>query len=232
MSASFRSRGLGAIAALVVGLALASCGSDELETRTFRLRSLNPEQAEQLIRPYVFEEREGAEGEMSLSRNSISVREMPENLDRIQAVLEEYDRNASPLSLRFHLIHASDEPGSDEEIAEITEALRDVLRFPGYRLVGTSVLRVTPGEGSRQRIGGAAGEPYELNVHAVDLWGPPDSATVLVEVRLEDARGDVLWTRVSAPVGETVVIGSGQGSGPEGGTTVILAVSPEQEEVR
>lgn len=214
----------GAFFVLFAGLTLSACGDGEMETRTFRLQSLDASQAEELIRPYVFEEREGAPGELSVSASSLSVRELPENLDRIQAVLEEYDRTPSTLRLRFDLIQATSDSVSDPEIAGITDALRDILRFPGYRLEESSVIAVTPGTISRQMLGGGDGEPYRLEVGVTGLWGPADSLMAQMGVWLDGAGGQqLLATQVSIPVGETVVLGSSRAA--QDGLPVILAVT-------
>lgn len=222
-------RRLAATVVLVLGgLGSASCTDQELETRTFRLQSLRSAEAQELIRPYVYEDREGAPGAMSEAVNGLTVRELPENLERIQAVLEEFDRSQAPLRLRFHLIYADGDTVTDPEIAEITDALRGVLRFDGYRLAGSSVMQVHgPRSSSRQRLGGSEGDAYDLNVWIVDIWGPPDSLMVHLGVELRDPWDELLGTEVSAPVGETVMIGTGQAYQSQGGRTVILAVTPE-----
>lgn len=220
-------RSFGRLAATVTlilaGVLVSGCDSG-LETRTFRLRNLEPEQAMELIRPYVYHERADA----SVSNNAITVRERAENLERVQAVLEEFDRGREPLRLRFHLIYANGDTVTDPEIAEITDALRGVLRFQGYRLAGTSVLQVHNARSySQQRLGGLEGDTYDLNVSIQDIWGPPDSLVVHLGVQLHDPWNELLATEVSAPVGETVVIGTAQGYSSQGGRAVILAVTPE-----
>lgn len=217
--------------ALVALLSVAGCRGPDLETRTFRLRSLDEPDARDLISPYVFEEREGAPGALSVAEGAITVRELPENLDRIEEVLQEFDRAQAPLKLRFQLIEADGDGGGDPAIAEVEEALREVLRYDGYRLVGSSVLQVHGGSSSQQTIRGGQGEAYRLFTEVRDVWGTPDSMMVQLAVALQDINNldvDILSTEVAVPVGKTVVLGTGASPDPEI-PALVLAVTPEIE---
>ena len=69
---------------------LAGCGGADLETRTFQLRYLPRHEAQALIAPYVFTDREGAPGAMSASESAVTVRETGDNLARIERMLAEF----------------------------------------------------------------------------------------------------------------------------------------------
>ena len=66
-------------------LAAAACGSPRtrLDTRTFELKGLNGEEAARILTPYVFTDRKDAPGAMSYVNGSLTVRETPDNLDKI-----------------------------------------------------------------------------------------------------------------------------------------------------
>ena len=77
-----------ALIALVAGCSR----SQQLETRTFELRHLTSSAAEDIVEPYVYEDRPGAPGKVQTAGRLISVRETRDNLDRIGRVLEQFDR--------------------------------------------------------------------------------------------------------------------------------------------
>lgn len=119
-----------------------------LETRTFALRHVEPGEAVNLIGPYVYTDRVDAPGMVSeVQRGSvaITVRETVDNLNRIAAVLSEFDRPAErTLALKFQLISPN---GSqpDPEIADVITELRRFLRFDGYSLSGESFVSLSDG---------------------------------------------------------------------------------------
>ena len=99
-----------------VGALFLGCG-DSLEVRTFTLERLEAEAAFGLVDPYVYRDREGKPGTMSISEGLITVRELPENLDRIAEVLEEFDRARAAVRLHFQLIQAN---GFDDRAVSVT----------------------------------------------------------------------------------------------------------------
>ena len=69
----------------LVGALFMGCEGDSLEVRTFTLERLDADEAFGLIQPYVYRDR----STVSISEGLLTVRELPENLDRIGEVLEE-----------------------------------------------------------------------------------------------------------------------------------------------
>ena len=89
---------------LALSVALAGCwGTPSLDTQTFRLQSLSVDAAGSIISPYVFTDRPDAPGAMSVFQGVLTVRETPDNLAKIERVLEEFDRPRHSLTLRFQL---------------------------------------------------------------------------------------------------------------------------------
>ena len=129
----------------------------------------------------------------------------------------------------------------DPEIADIVDELRNVLRFDGYRLLDTSVLRADlspempasdrpPTAVVGQRLGAFAIQAY------VSRAASPDA--VRLTVRLRDVSGEyvdgggtrrpgpaIIDASVTVRSGQTVVLGSGRPRGSE--NALILVVSPE-----
>ena len=119
-----------------------------LETRTFALHRMDAGEAANLIGPYIYSERAGAPGIVSEAQDdspAITVRETADNLDRIAAVLAEFDRPSdSTLALKFQLISPyGSEP--DPEIADVVTELRRFLRFDGYSLAGETFVSLASG---------------------------------------------------------------------------------------
>lgn len=210
-----------AAAALVQG-----CGRDgRLETRTFDVQHLDPEEAALIVRPYVYEDREGAPGVITTFESGLSVRETPEALDRIAEVLERYDRPRPGVRLYFQIIEADGFEDPDPRIDEVREALDGLFRFAGYRLAGEASLAMTPGRGATQEVA-TSERTFELRVHELQVRQSNDGSAVTLSVLLSGGvMGNAIGTTLTVPVGETVVLGSS--SRAESGPTTILTVRPE-----
>ncbi len=221
------------LAAFTLLLPLAACGGREsrLDVRTFQLRHRSGYDVERLIAPYVFTDRPGAPGEMSSTADAITVRETPDNLEKIARVLEEYDRPVPSMFLRFQLLEADGGAEPDSSIREVVEQLSRILSFRGYRLLGEAVVAVPDlgsGGGSfSQKLGdrslslGVDGEavllrPGVVRLERVSLWEALRSRT---------GETELLETSVSIREGQTVVIGTTRRT--TDGRTVILAVRAE-----
>ena len=136
-----------AMVPLVLVLATGSDkGASEYEVRTFDIDGTANEmrQALALVRPYVDEDR----GSVSTGLGAITVRETPDNLDRIARVLADlgYPETTPPsFSLQFQLVEANGTSESDQAIADLVGELRKTLRFDFYSLVGEAQIAVMPG---------------------------------------------------------------------------------------
>lgn len=209
-----------------LALGLAACRpAGELETRTFELSYIEPDDAIGFLEPYVYGDREGAPGVMTQAPNAVTVRELPENLARIEAVLAEFDRPPATVSLHFMLIEADGFTESDPAIAEVEEELRKLFNFQGYRLAARSTLQTVEGGFVEQVVGDAG---YQIHGEVTDV--NPETGELSMYIELQG----LFTTRVRIPLGQTVVLGSGQLVGPaaESARAAILAVAPELVESR
>jgi hypothetical protein len=220
---------------LWVGSALlvAACGrGPRLETRTFALRHLSPEEAAQIIMPYVYQDRPGAKGRtttgtvaISAAHNVITVRETSDNLERIARVLAQYDRPQPGVRLTFAIISADGAERSDSSIRDVEATLRSLFRFKSYALVAQGIMTGTVNSGSAQMLAGAGG-PYRLEAGIERISGTGDSATVTLRVHLIVPRsGGEFQTVVGIPAGKTAVLGNVLGGSPN--AALILTVRPE-----
>lgn len=212
------------LAATAPLLLLLACdpGRVELETRTFRLEHLEPHRAERIIDPYVWKDREGSPGVVTVTEGAMTVRETADNLERISDVLDEFDRPRDELRLRFQVVEADGFQGSEPAIADVEEQLRQLFRFEGYRLAGEGVVSVANESSFRQSLTGPGDDAWEVMVSGtvyrtgeltrlqeVTLWGP----------------GPLFETSVNVRPGQTLVLGSARA--PDGRGAVILTVRVE-----
>jgi len=206
---------------------LACSRGPTLDTRTFPLHYMSRDQAQALVAPYVFTDRPNAPGKMSASDDAITVRETPDNLDKIARVLAQYDRRSPNVRLRFQLIEADGAAPTDTNIAAVVAQLRKLFRFAGYRFVTQTQITGTANSSISQMLDGGQGlGGMALQVGIRRVRGAADSAIVDMAVQLTSLRGmGKLQTEVAARMGQTVVIGSTQMLGQPG--PIILTVRPE-----
>jgi len=212
--------------AIAVAALLAGCSprGPNLDTRTFALKYLRGSDAVSIVVPYIYTDRPNAKGVFSVSDNAITVRETPDNLDKIARVLAEYDRPRPFVRLTFHLIEADGATTTDPAIRDVEAALRHLFRFQGYRLVAEGVVSATE-KGEVTQALATTPNPYVLSASVQRLAGSADSPTVELNVRLDAMRGGNFRTTVTIPVGKTAVLGNVQAL-PHG-RTLILTVRPE-----
>ena len=195
-----------------------------LDTRTFALKYLRGPDAVPIVVPYVYTDRPNGKGVFSVSDNAITVRETPDNLDKIARVLAEYDRPRPFVRLTFHLIEADGATSTDPAIRDVEATLRRLFRFQGYRLVAEGVVSATE-KGEVTQALATTPNPYVLSASVQRLAGSADSPTVELNVRLDAMRGGNFRTTVTIPVGKTAVLGNVQALPND--RTLILTVRPE-----
>jgi len=216
------------VPAAVGALLLASaCGQESLETQTFELQFLDPEEAVEMVTPYVYDDRPDAPGLVTHFADGITVRETPDNLERIGRVLGEYDRAKPAVRLHFQLIEANGREGTDPRIADIEAALRELFRFDGYELIAEAPMGAMEGSGSSMVLQSSMQEFFLMaEVHGVR--GSSSAGAVSLNVTLRGSLAGEIGTSMTVPVGETVVLGSTQ---PAHGGAIILTVRPELVEL-
>jgi hypothetical protein len=213
---------------LVANMFLASDEYGNLEVETYQLEYLEPAAANQIIDPYVFADRGGM---ISLGEGTqtITVRETPEMLSRIEEVLKRFDQPEPSVKLHFRLVEANGSvTPEDPRLEEIAAALpEDVFRFKNYRLIGETVMTGIEYSGVAQGVV-ADGERYMIEGNIGEIRATGDSGTVKLQVTLHaDRYGAVFSTGVNARIGQLLVLGSAQPN-PERGA-LILAMRAELE---
>ena len=221
----------------VAALSLLALGACErgptVEGRTFALEHLPPYEAEALIVPYVYQNRPGAAGMWSAAPGAITVRETPENLDRIARVLAEHDVPRPDVRLHFQLIEADGFTDVDPRIADVTDELRRVFQFRGYRLVSEAVL-VTSSESEIVQSMAVPesvrlGPRYESFELSGDVRRLGASAVQLENIHLIalPIGAQILQTTVNVQPGQTIVLGSSPTPGTGATGALLLTVRAE-----
>ena len=203
--------------ALHVGGCDAGWGGSEtpsLETRTFALHHIEASEAANLIGPYIYAERAGAPGMVSEAQDdspAITVRETADNLDRITAVLAEFDRPIDrTLALKFQLISPNgSEP--DPEISDVVAELRRFLRFDGYSLAGETFVSLARSQ-YKQTI-----KTEEATYSISGIYWPQRKS---LDIRLRGTNVQPFETTVVIQPGKTLVLGTVVGDN----ATAILVV--------
>jgi hypothetical protein len=194
-----------------------------LETRTFKLNALGPRTVAKLIEPYVYSDRKGSAGTLSVSDLGITVRERPENLKRIEEVLKKYDQ-VTGITLRFTIVEAADSAGGAVD-PEILRALKAALRYPSYREVASSIVQGTVG-GSVSQVVGSGDRRFVIAADLSDARrpSPQERGSVRLFVRMVVNDSQVLEGAMVIPDSQTVVVGSAQPLGSD--RAIFLVVRP------
>lgn len=203
---------------------LSACGGPRLDTRTFQLKNLDGQEAARILSPYVFQDRKDAPGAVSYVQNSITVRETPDNLDKIARVLAQLDQPKPGVRLHYQIIQADGAATHDPAIAGVEDALRKLFRFKGYRLVAQAVISGSA-ERSAQQIIEVQGRSYTLSASILGIQRTGDSSAVRLQTRLRWGATTLLETTVTLRSNQSAVLGNAEMSGPSG--TLILVVRPE-----
>jgi hypothetical protein len=167
---------------------------------------------------------------------AVTIREVPRIYNEMLGVLEKYDREPTPVLLNFQLVAAEPTNTRDPAVAAIDSLLRGVLKFSGYRLLGTAVATTGENHIVTQTIAGDS-ETLSLAVEVRDVRVEGNNASVNLHVVLErpavpattTAYGrpgiNLLSTGVTVPMGQTVLLGTS--AGENGQRALILTVRPQ-----
>lgn len=203
--------------------------------KTVTLHHLSSGEAMKLLSPYSVSPGGGVFEVPNV--RAVTIREVPRIYSDMMNVLEKYDREPASVVLNFQLVAAEPTNTRDPAVAGIDSLLRNVLKFSGYRLLGTAVATTGENHVVTQTIAGD-NEILSLSVAVSDVRVDGNDASVNLGVSLERPavpattsaygrpRVDLLSTRVTVPMGQTVLLGTsaidnGKGSG------LILTVRPQ-----
>lgn len=213
---------LGVLGLAGVLMGMPGCGGPDLETRTFEVRYLQPHVVQSLIDPYVYVDREGRPGRLSVTESAVTVRETEDNLERIGRVLEQYDLPRPTVMLNFQIIRADGSAAADPAIADVERELRRLFRFEGYELVAEAQAGGIQGTGLRQMISDEASGVFIIEGGVTEVRAG-ETPTVTLDVELAHGNfGSILQTTVTIPAGHSVVLGTAQVPGNEGALILVV----------
>jgi type II secretory pathway component GspD/PulD (secretin) len=171
---------------------------------------------------------------------AVTIREVPRIYNEMLGVLEKYDRDPATVVLNFQLVSAEQTNSRDPAVAGIDSLLRGVLKFSGYRLLGTAMATTGEAHMVTQTIA-ADNETLSLTVEVRDVRVEGNDASVNLYVSLERpaipaqstgtasvagrAAVRLLSTGVTVPMGQTVLLGTS--ASDNGQRALILTVRPQ-----
>jgi hypothetical protein len=205
---------------MTAALVLAACeGGDG--TRTFVLQHLEPDAALALLGPYMGEDVKVA---TTKEPPTLRVTAPGDRLVEIERVIEQYDRAAPDVQLRFQIIEADGFTEPDPAIADVQQALGELFRFSGYRLAAEVVAQVKAPGFVQQRAVAGEGQEYMIEAQVTRVIQSDAGHAVELGVSLTSPQGTILSTQLTVPSGQTVVVGSARARA--GANTLILVVRP------
>ena len=163
-----------------------------------------------------------------LPEGGVRVVDFRENVARIARSLESADQSPFTAVLHFQLIQGTQDGPVDEPLVPIAAALRDVVRFRGFELIGSATLSATEGNGEDENLEMVDGhEQYVVGVEVTDIRASNTrDGSVELSVRLRrDGRSTMLTTNVVIPIGKSVVLGRTHPDDTD--EAVLLVVRPE-----
>jgi hypothetical protein len=202
--------------------------------KTVTLHHLSSAEAVRLLSPYSVSAGGGVFEVPNV--RAVTIRETSKVYGDMMNVLEKYDREPATVVLNFQLVAAEPTNTRDPAVAGIDSLLRNVLKFSGYRLLGTAVATAGENHLVTQTIAGDT-ETLSLSVEVRDVRVEGNDASVNLRVSLErpaamptsttpgHTRTDLLSTGVTVPIGQTVLLGTS--ASENGQRALILTVRPQ-----
>ncbi len=201
---------------------LAGCIEARTEVATITLDYLTSAQAMALAEPYLSPDGRLMTSDATL--NTFTVRDRRDNVRRIRSLVNERDASPQNVSLHFQVVRATETGAVDPQLARVSGALRELLRFEGYELVAQAVVSASERRVVEQSLSGGA-FPLQLGVRINDIAGGSGSVDMQVDLRRE-GYASLLATNVVVPMGQTVVLGSAYPG--TSGEALILTVRGER----
>lgn len=200
---------------IALGLVLAAgCSGPKIEVQTFDLEGMDPAEAQELIRPYVFEQREPIPGMVSIAGSRLTVRETRDHLSEIAKVLAQYDRAKPHFGLVVRVIEA-DGYAADPALEDIGGQLEQVFRFKGYRMAGRVVTEVAEHALLHNMIG-ATLPAYRFDAEVRQIVSGDDGWRIRMRVVLGMPGVDLIETEAVLRPGQTTLVGTSRLNTPAG----------------
>jgi len=233
------------LAALILGAALAPLQAQEaratkFKTEMVRLKYLNAGQVMALIRPY--QGREGSFGAEDGGAKLLVIRDYPEFMDKILAVIKEIDVKPADIIFTAQLVVGSSTPGdkSDESLQNdpLIKELKGFLPYRSFNQLDANLIRTIDNERAQMTLGKRA--EFELRLR---LKYTKDDETEYIQIDLElvllkilagedgnpqlvppqGGSQSMIQTRMTIKSGEKTVVGVSKLDGGDKGLILILS---------
>ena len=138
--------------------------------------------------------------------NTLVVRDEAAVVERVSALLREFDHPALRLALRIQVVRAGDGGDGERLDPELTERLRELLRYDSYRVVAAADLEGREGELASYELG----EEYRIAFQLGTLMSGERLKLHDFEVTRRGGREDprrLLRTQVNLRLGRPMILG-------------------------
>jgi len=197
------------VAAFLAGYLIRGGGS--METRTFTVRHLDPDVLLDALAPFIDDTHIDAGDRVTMIGPTLSVRETPENLDRIDELLAQIDVPQPILRLTTMLVRGVDSADRNPQLEELEGALAAALPFPAYELFAQSTV-----SGKLRAVNflvmGQDTAFFEVQTTALEIVDVDGKQTVRTAITINLTSGpNVFATTSEFPLDTWVVPGSFEG---------------------
>lgn len=192
-------------------VALVACDKQKgMETRTYELQRLSTDDALALLTPYI---RDG--GRLSAKGKLVNVTEKPDRLKLIEGVLKQYDGlgEAVDIALDVQVIQADGYESADSSIADIEGTLRQMFKYRGYKLLGSTHIQTREGEDFYQST-----PAFSIRGDLQRVRPNNNEKRVPISVFLQVDK-TVMESTVTATLGKPIVVGQSTNAG---GATILV----------
>jgi hypothetical protein len=195
----------GAALALVLAGAAAARAQPEppLVVHAYTLRHQPAAEALALVHPLL-----SPRGTVQLQPggNTLMVRDEEEVVERVVAVLREFDHPAQKLAIRIQVVRAGDGGEGERLEPELADRLRELLRYDSYRVMAAADLEAREGE----QVSYELGEEYRIVFQLGTLMSRERIKLHDFEVTRRadvDDRQRLLRTQVNLRLGRPMILG-------------------------
>ena len=214
---------------LWLALAATAAAQGRPAERVFTLEHQSAAEAVALIYPYLSD---GGAVELRPADNALVVRDVPAVLDSVATLLRDFDRPAQSMQLQIQIVSAGAGEGGDTGLSpELTSRLRQLLRYPSYRLVASSKVAAAEGVDVLSTLG----PDYEVDFR-LGLVGA-DRRVKLHGFRLSRREGDsevkpLIHTNLNLLLDRPMVLGLARTESSESALMVVLHCTKQEEPVQ
>jgi hypothetical protein len=194
-----------AVVLSLFGVAAAAAAQPEptLLVHAYTLRHQPASEALVLVHPLLSER---GSVQLQPGGNTLVVRDEAAVVERVVALLREFDHPAKKLAIRIQVVRAGDGGEGAALDPELAERLRELLRYDSYRVVAAADLEAREGEGVSYELG----EEYRITFQLGTLMSGERVKLHDFEVTRRAGAGEgrrLLRTQINLRLGRSMILG-------------------------